>query len=1173
MSSSQASSHRNTNKSHPFHNTTSSPTTPLTELDSEDEWWEDDEPSPQKPGKKRKSIRITQWPKPPGMGAGANRVSTRTTDRRYSVQKPIRGKSTGRQKKQNAKAGITLVTNLNRYQPARPGPSQANKTTAQTGCFVDLAALQALNGESSGNPSFWRSRKNKAGGVIPIGNSNHHEPQPDQRLPTQNETEAKNSADRSNTSSCRIGDDLSPDDRPIVIGLSIPTGDASSNTFSPLTAASETTRIVRSYEHRTPTTLSPETPTIIITPAQSVSLWSMLDNNDYPDSQVRPSSSVYGISTDAPPMPQMPNSILIEERNRLAGLKSYFSPDSDDATMWEDDESPAKSRVVSTGTIFEDDDSPILTKGGRARSMSGASRSTRHLSISTRKSRAHSTGWWNYITTPFLTRSNTFAQRDVENHPVPAVPSLASAVAKLQDEERDGTIWEKQFSPLTPETSTSTVLSTDQWWNPDLKQNPSVEPSPVLQETRHQVQESTGTLAIIFPERAGFETASTHSQIEPEELRKSTLSSFAPTMQTPPDGKHIEQSDQHERHSRGVAPQPQNITVNIHSASTQIIQPLRATIVDGTAASSVPAGTTPPPPYSPSPTQVRKYRAVFPPGHALGIQYPASPGPVSPGLQNAMSSGGAIPLSNVPLTPPPARRPINLNSGYPSTPSNEEAARFAPTYLQPVSKKAQRAEAKRQRHEKEDHIARRAGGLWRGRGCIPKRGCYGRDGAEGRKRRRWYLGLSAGFLLVIILIIVLATQLHRKSNPIIEPSQWLNLTGFPPIFVGVSTVIAPINIKTNTGCVFPATQWSCDLPKELHASVAPNQSNQPNFLMRIQWDNSSLANETFANVTKSPKLANRSVGNPVTAGQFMKHLILKARQAVLFVPDPEPPSVSEDFFLGSTTDGIVAPNKAGEATPFYISFLQKEESRNEKRELSTRQTKNPSDFPDLESIIPPPSLNLDGTAAPANLLPLPNQQPIRLYDRGLPTEHYGFYTYYDRSIFLKSVTSLNETNLKEGSVPDDRNGGAKEGEAKFRCTWTQTRFLVQMWTRMNTTTRLLNSTRFSSQNAGSGSANFSAASLDFTQPGSFPYPVTFTIDRHGGDPKLKMLYCYTMDDRRGLIAKSVQIHDENRGFGGTLINRAPSFFRNDSDASLGGFDGGNGGCGCKWRNFEDVVRV
>jgi hypothetical protein len=411
---------------------------------------------------------------------------------------------------------------------------------------------------------------------------------------------------------------------------------------------------------------------------------------------------------------------------------------------------------------------------------------------------------------------------------------------------------------------------------------------------------------------------------------------------------------------------------------------------------------------------------------------------------------------------------------------------------------------------------------------------------------------------MIILVVVLATTLHRKSSNVIGPSQWLNLTGFPPIYLGLSTVIAPDNIDTNTGCVFPATQWSCDLPKELQASVAPNQPNQPNFFLQIQWDNSSSANATFTNVTGNLNLGTRAVGNPVSAGQLIKHMMLKARQAITFIPIPAPPSFADDFFLGNTTDGIVSDNKAGEPTPFFISFFSNLPTVS-KRELMIRQSSS-DPFPNVTEVIPPPSLNSNGTAAPANLLPFPTQQPIRLYDRGLPTEHYGFYTYFDRSIFLKSLDLLNSTD--NGEVPDDENGGATESEAGFRCTWTQTRFLVQIWTRMNGTSQLLNFTT---------SHQSTTNQTDLTQPGSFPYPITITTDRHGGDPSLKMIYCYEMDDREGIVAGSGKINEENRGFGGTLINPAPSVFSNSSDPSFGGFDGGTGGCKCQWSNFQNVI--
>lgn len=1162
--------------------------------ESEDEWWDEEDSTISPPQKPATAARVTQWPRAlESTGAGLPpkpaRTSVRKPDKRYSVQKPTRDKSKGRQRKQNAKAGIKLVTNFSRQQGTAPQPvqMQPSKTMPQMGCFVDLAALQALNGEST-QPSgggFWKKKKGltRAADTMPsIARNDANEL--DRREP------------RSLVPSpVKVNDDLSPNDRPIVIGISIPSSDMAEHTLSPQTATSETSKIVRSYERRTPTSHTPETPTIIITPAQESPSWSPLDmSSASPSRRPRAASSIYsqgpqnamGIYTDhnAPPVPQMPASVLEEERQRIAAQRSYFSPDSEDGTTWGDEntehDSPSKSRVVSSCTVFEEDESPVVVRARRAISISA--KSARHASISTVATRRRSKGWWNYITTPFLTRSNTVASRGVfEDQQPPALPNLALAAAKAQESERNRASWEKQFSPLTPETTTT--VRPESWWHSTSKDEQAKDPKsaetpPVLHETRHQAQRSSATIPFVLSEVAGFggPTMSNISQDNPEsQLDRSMTGSLlarntsgfsssdreVPILSDAPNTRGLQSNNPYVQPRLGDLSDSSN---HIQSATRQIIQPIRAAVVQAPSRRQQSPGDAPPPPYSPSPSRIPRYRAVLPPGHPSNLQYPVSPGPLSPGMQQAMSGGGAIPMSTVPLTPPP-RRPINLNSGYPTElPARQPALPFTTEFIQPPSKKAQKAEAKRRRHEKEDAIAHRAGGWWRGRGCIPNRGCYGRSGAEGRKRRRWYIGLTVGFLSMMILVIVLATTLHRKANTVIGPSQWLNLTGFPPIYAGLSTVAAPVNIVTTTACVFPATQWSCDLPKEMQASVAPNQPNQPNFLLDIQWDNSSSTNATFANVTGNPHLITRSpVGNPVSAGQFVKRMLLRTRQIVTFAPNPAPPSFADEFFLGNTTDGIVSSNKAGEPTPFYISFLQLKNSSTSttKRQILERASTDP--FPNVTDLIPAPSLNKNGTASPANLLPFPTQQPIRLYDRGLPTEHYGFYTYFDRSIFLKSITKLNSTNTADGEVPDDEDGGSTESEAAFRCTWAQTRFLVQMWTRMNSTARLNNGTGTTSSSPGA----------DFIQPGSFPYPITITTDRHGGDPALKMLYCYEMNNGEGIVSGSGQINSENRGFGGTLINPAPSIFSNTSDPGLGGFDGGFGGCSCQWSNFQKVTNT
>jgi hypothetical protein len=1053
--------------------------------------------------------------------------------------------------------------------------------------------LQALNGEpAQTSGAIWKSRKVKDS--APVANTQPSTIANATQTSTSRAAREATSATTAKSqrlvpSPLNLNDDLSPSDRPIVIGISIPSANLVKHAMSPQTASSYTSKISQTYEHHTPTGHSPDTPTIIITPAQDNHAWSPLDASG---SHIARASSVYsqpthdafGIyqSKDAPPVPQMPVALIESENQRVAAQRSYFSPDSDQGTVWGDEDSklgsPSRPRITSSCTIFEEDESPVLARAGRPLSVSVSSKHDRHASISTVTTR-HSKGWWNLIVTPFLTRSNTVATRGVfEDQQPPALPDLAVASAKAAEAERDRKAWEKQFSPTTP--NTATTINSDALWDASAKQDGSKDKdsarlSPVAHEAGHVAQPSCGTIPFVLseapPTRTERNLSSSLPANDPEPQHRTQRQQNFSMPRAPPAAAVPRRGEP----SREVSGLPNTSNRAVSQNINPFVQP-RLADLDGAPPNSQPTITrvipaarsvqnavepSPPPPYSPAP---RRYRAILPPGNTVAhanvqdSQYPDSPGPVSPGLEAAMSSGRGIPMSNVPLSHVP-RTPIILNSRYPELPPRGAAPFFAPP-----PKSGKKAEAKRQRHEKEDAVARKAGGLWRGRGCIPKRGCYGRGGPEGRKKRRLYLGFVIGFLSLMILIVVLATTLHRKSTAVPAPSQWLNLTGFPPIYTGLSTVGAPVNTVANTGCVAPATQWSCDLPKEQQASVAPNPPNSPNFLMQIQWDNSSAANATFANVTGNPNLVTRGrVGNPVSAGQFIKYVLLKARQAVTFTPNPAPPSFAEVSFLGATTDGIVSPNKAGEPTPFYISFPSTTSSSLSQRQpvISPRADNSSTPFPNVSSIIPAPSLNSDGTAAPANLLPTPSQQPIRLYDRGLPTEHYGFYTYFDRSIFLKSITASSGTSSTTGDNTDDENGGATESEAAFRCTWAQTRFLVQMWTRANSTTHLFNSTSPSSLPPGK----------DFTQPGSFPYPITITTDRHGGDPTLKMIYCYTMNSQQGLVATSGHINAEDRGFGGTLINPAPSLFSNSSDPSLGGFDGGTGGCSCQWTNFQNVA--
>jgi hypothetical protein len=1197
------------------------------------EWWnEEDEDTTDDDDKKNSTAaaaRMTQWPTiPTPLEASTTQTPARTKSlkpaKRYSVYKPVREKSRQRQRKQNARAGIKVITSFPKNHGQAPvvryptiRQQRIPMQPPQAGGFVDLAALQALDSNAPQQGGFWKSLMGR----------NTTEPPPETEILQNNKenVDARGSvggfgARRGNglkPTSLNLQDDLSPNDRPIVIGISIPSAKLSQHITSPQTAVSETFNIIESYQARSPGDDVPETPLIMITPARESS-WSPISFGTAATNEGgRIASSIYSRpeiyysnpyqASKAPAMPQLPASILTSQSGKTNQRTSKSARDSFGTVFADDDEDirtpQAKSRIMSSYTIFEEDQSPILSRKGR----SGSDAAGKRMSALSTRSRRTSVGWWNHIVSPFASRSNTIRSQYGATEERPPLPSLDTSAVKAHNESRNIQRWEKELSPKTP--FTSTTISSDAWWDNRNTVDgfpKSTEPeTPIPEEgtlpfmlspgglgdvgmvgsneqTLDQVQANrlraganagNGTLqrgnSLVVPSNRA--SALSPSDREAPFMLGGSLHGSRPTL--PATNPFAQNEVETTRYSSDSESRQPNTSTNpiIH-----VEQPTpRETPREAERRNSV-HDPFPPPPYSPPRSDFPRYRAVYPPGHPSTLQPPPSPGPISPGLQNAMTSRGGIALTEVPLTPP-ARRVINLNSGYPrSLPERPSTAHVNPVDLQRASEKARKVEAKRRRHEKEDAIAHRAGGLWRGRGCISNSGCYGRKGAEGRKKRRCWCCVIIGItIFLIILASVLITQLHRPSGTPEPPSQWLNLTAFPPIYAGVSTVASPDNLVANTGCVYPKTAWSCALPKELQSSVAPDPPNQPNFRLFIQWDNSSAANATWQSGGKKRS----ALGNAISASQFVRSLLLKARQATAFTPVPVPPSLDEQVFLGNSTDGIVAKNKAGEATPFYITFLSTIEDSSQLSLLLARASNFTSQlpnstltdssnstnlFPNVTDFIPPPDLNADGTAAPANLLPFPIQQPIRLYDRGLPTEHYGFYTYYNRSIFLKSTALLD--NSTAGEVPDDLNGGSTESAASVRCTWTQTRFLVQMWTRKSDTSSLLNATSLTDP-----FPTVNETAMNFVQPGSFPYPVTIAIDRHGGDPAKKLLYCYSMDKRERVVEDSGQVHLEFRGFGGSLINPAPSTFKNVSDPGLGGFDGGNGGCSCQWSNWHPRI--
>ncbi|KAL2020875.1 hypothetical protein VTK56DRAFT_7866 [Thermocarpiscus australiensis] len=1053
----------------------------------QEEWedWEDDD-EVLTPIAARDGPLMGRGPASLTFAGEARRQSERRASRRLSssavrisVQNIRRLKSRQRQKAQNARAGIKLVTDMSKFRQQhiahqmRPVPENRE---SRTGKFVDAAALKALEGapsDDSPGALTWLKRKPTKGKRV-------------ERLVAESSPQA----------------DLSPSAGPIVIGFAMPSD--SNVIISPQTAVVETPVDFPQYFKSTNAGPS-KLPT---------SAWSP-DTDDGASPQELGNTAPYERSY-VPAVPSIPEHYKAHEVSPLtASDDEYDYPppthrkNHRDTAMTaihvsDDDDDDMGTPV----TLFEEDGSPATT---RHKSFAVKSRQRSATAGSSR-----SQGWWDQVTSPFA----------------PQTPA----------------------SPRTPDSSGPMPGNRREWFKEVDKKKPLSRGIP-----ESEAETSSGTRRML------------ESRHQPPEIVIEDVSA-APSSSTQPVAMPSQS-----------ATWPEKSRVSVEEVNTP--------------------GELPPPYSPPSRNHHIRYHAVFPPGHPLRAMYPPSPGPVPPGLSQTMTSQGAINLTDVPLTPPPASNQMPL----PDRPLGSFVPGDHFVHLSGHGPR-QEAERRRRRHEKEDVVAYKVGRLWRDRGCSALAGCFGRPGREGRKRRRVCLGICVTTLVLITLGVALGITLSRRTvaEPSM-PSQWLNLTDFPPIPTGISTIIGP-DSKAITACVQPPTLWSCSLPKEQAGSVAPFDASQPSFVLQIQFDNStrrlwdvtgqetprptptdsgnglplaSLFNQTTTRSvlptrTPSPRALPVRSG-PAGVASFFRRLVkadgdepassLESRSAssLELRSDPPPPSFQEMFFLGNTTDGVVSDDKAGEPTPFYISMLRSVNDTVGPNLLSRRgfldmradgllqaNLTAGAGLLNASDIAPPPALDKDGAGAAAVLLGFPVQQPLRLYDRGLPTERYGFYSYYNKTMYVKSVDPL-VGGGESTPVPADLDGGSLKTEAKFLVTWLSVRYKVEIWTRRASTTRLV------------GGLGGRPAGDNSTQPGTFPYPVTITLDTHGGQPGKKFAFIRGVDDRQRIVLNDAKFLLNNMNTTGDLVNPASKF-----NPSFGGMDGGTGGCKCEYTNFVGV---
>lgn len=873
--------------------------------------------------------------------------------------------------------------------------------------------------------------------------------------------------------------EISPWDRPIPIGISVPTDSISD--FSTYQAPRQ----------RSGSEATLVTPSIIITPAAAMqSVWS--PDTPHTESDYTPSvysrSNPYGqsVSSNAPPVPALPvglsnfasfqsDSKPHAEAADIAGHNRNDTLDSAGTAFEEDDELKQRDRIMSTGTLFEEDVTPL-----RERTIESSLTVETPMVPTPRRSQ----GWWNVITTPFVTtpRSAVWPYNGSDGEQTPDIPTVpAPYLNKVTPSSPSTCVWsatKKNQSihgqtflvpPAPPAETTTSVVDVHEQ-SQHIVQN---------KNTSHIVNQYNVNGAKAFATNTSVAVVTTRPAAPgPDQAVTSPLSttSATPVVSTAAIGTVL-MPRQVEEPSRAI-----NINIELQDRRPDINFHL------GNASSS-------------SNNQQSRSSSPAPQGHGGHLD-------------------GKKPESLPVFAPPPTFTQKGSHFSY------DDGSRTSSVASSPDLKR-------QKKHRKVSDIMSIFS-------CGKRKRVN--EGDEKKKKRRswcfWCCGSSvvSVLLVIIIPIVVVFTKNGKEETTGTQPGQevgpqWLNLTNYPAIPTGISTIAQPEAVKEQSGCVAPTTLWSCALPKELHDSVEPNKPDQPNFKIEITFDNSTAAS---ASKTQAAKRAT----NPVSAGAFIRSQLLKIRTVPS--PSPAPPNAQDQRFLGQTTDGNTAPFE-GEETPLFITFQDttKAASRMVKRVAG-------DDLTNITSVIPPPLVRSDGTAAPANLLPLPSAQPLRLYNRGKDNEHYGFFTYFDRSIFLKSISDANR-----GGNPADTDGGSNFNAATMRCTFAETRFLVQIWTRSADSKPLLQQAAQKEMWA-------------YKRPGSFPYPVTITLDRHGGNAAKKNLYCYKMetDGRIKNEASKRSFQFEDRAFGGNLVNGTQG-----RQVVSGPIDGGSGGCSCQWQNW------
>lgn len=429
---------------------------------------------------------------------------------------------------------------------------------------------------------------------------------------------------------------------------------------------------------------------------------------------------------------------------------------------------------------------------------------------------------------------------------------------------------------------------------------------------------------------------------------------------------------------------------------------------------------------------------------------------------------------------------------------------------------------------------RRAGGIWRCfRCCIPKakRGGGAVGMTKTSKNTIWAVLLVIILVVAIPLVVIkVISQEKNQYNQVPvngdgkrQSAQLLEVPGFPPIPTGVTVVQPAMAANKQTTCVSPRELWSCDLPP-------PATNKIPEFRFEIRY-----------------RPADRQRDGPDS----------------IWAPRPAPVPSAKDYKETAAQESRNSTTSAGIATEFTISMnlINNTPIPEQNDTLVTRSESISEEYDEKETLnrelqdyqifkrqsISDPSQN------PPSMLPtVLRNQPLRLMNKGLPSEHYTAHMYFQKSIYLDSINISSRQPLHNNEVTGSSDA------ARFACIWSFTRFKIQIFTRKSQELIIVDR----DQNRYQIDPDFGNSMTDTKDP-ILPYPVTIFEDRVVGS-----------ENKPGHNIACYEILKNEGPEGGKRLGKRYGWGERKSDKTLTSTLDGvkKEGCFCEWGNWKQRTR-